>query len=81
MHAQRISATLQGIGEPPLPLAASVFFAIKNAIKAARAQNGVTDYFQLNSPATCERIRMACSDCFTEQVFISKINYVGLVVL
>ncbi len=56
------------MGEPPLFLAASVFFAIKDAIVAARAENGLTGSFRLDSPATCERIRMACADRFTEQV-------------
>lgn len=47
-------------GEPPLVLAASVFFAIKHAILAARAEAGVTDWFELASPATVERIQQAC---------------------
>ena len=58
----------QAVGEPPLFLAASVFFAIKDAITAARAERGLTGIFKLDSPATCERIRMACVDQFTEQV-------------
>ncbi|KAI0224327.1 Xanthine dehydrogenase/oxidase [Lamellibrachia satsuma] len=53
----------KGIGEPPLFLAASVFFAIRHAIAAAR----LNDSFQLNSPATAEKIRMACVDQFTKQ--------------
>ena len=59
---------VQAVGEPPLFLAASVFFAIKDAIAAARAEEGLTGMFKLDSPATCERIRMACADQFTEQV-------------
>ena len=60
--------TFQAIGEPPLCLAASVFYAIKNAIVAAREDNGLSGHFRLDSPATCERIRMACEDRFTKQV-------------
>ena len=60
----------QGVGEPPLFLAASVFFAIKAAVAAARREGGVEGHFQLDSPATCERIRLACSDHFTQQVLI-----------
>ncbi|KAI0219543.1 Xanthine dehydrogenase/oxidase [Lamellibrachia satsuma] len=57
----------KAIGEPPLFLAASVFFAIRHAIAAARADVGLNDSFQLNSPATAEKIRMACVDQFTKQ--------------
>ena len=59
---------LQAIGEPPLFLGASVYFAIRNAISYARKDAGHGEYFALNSPATPERIRMACIDEFTERV-------------
>ncbi len=59
---------LQAVGEPPLFLAASVLFALREAITAARAESGVSGYYRLDSPATCERIRMACQDKFTQQV-------------
>uniref|UniRef100_H0WGC0 Xanthine dehydrogenase/oxidase n=1 Tax=Otolemur garnettii TaxID=30611 RepID=H0WGC0_OTOGA len=58
----------KAVGEPPLFLAASIFFAIKDAIRAARAQhtdNNVKELFQLDSPATPEKIRNACVDQFT----------------
>ncbi|KAI0235301.1 hypothetical protein LSAT2_014222 [Lamellibrachia satsuma] len=58
----------KAIGEPPLFLAASVFFAIRHAIAAARADVGLNNFFQLNSPATAEKIRMACADQFTKRV-------------
>jgi len=48
-------------------LAASVFYAIKDAIAFARRESGVEGIFRLDSPATSERIRMACVDRFTEQ--------------
>ncbi|KAL3874743.1 hypothetical protein ACJMK2_037714, partial [Sinanodonta woodiana] len=57
----------KAVGEPPLVLAASVFFAVKDAILAARADAGYGDNFRLDSPATPERVRMACKDQFTEQ--------------
>jgi len=59
---------LQAIGEPPILLATTVFFAIKDAIAAARKDAGLDGLFQLNSPATAERIRMTCVDEFTKQV-------------
>uniref|UniRef100_A0A2I3HYX1 Xanthine dehydrogenase/oxidase n=1 Tax=Nomascus leucogenys TaxID=61853 RepID=A0A2I3HYX1_NOMLE len=58
----------KAVGEPPLFLAASIFFAIKDAIRAARAQhtgNNVKELFRLDSPATPEKIRNACVDKFT----------------
>ena len=59
---------MQAVGEPPVFLAASVFFAIKDSIAAARADVGLHGPFPLDSPATVERIRMACKDQFTMQV-------------
>jgi xanthine dehydrogenase/oxidase len=47
-------------GEPPFVLANSVFFAIKHAIMAARQAAGWHEWFELESPATVERIRQAC---------------------
>lgn len=47
-------------GEPPLVLANTVFFAIKHAILAARQDAGHTEWFELESPATVERIQLAC---------------------
>lgn len=62
----------KAVGEPPLFLASSVFFAIKNAIVAAQqeekaASGGVgadeiVERVELISPATSARIRIACAD-------------------
>ena len=56
----------KAVGEPPLFLAASAFFAAKAAIAAAREDNlghieGAKP-FPVDSPLTAERIRLACSD-------------------
>lgn len=59
---------MQAVGEPPLFLASSVFFAVEDAIKSARAEIGLKGIFELNSPATAERIRMACEDQLTQKV-------------
>ncbi|XP_031175692.2 xanthine dehydrogenase/oxidase [Sander lucioperca] len=56
----------KAVGEPPLFLAASVFYAIKDAISAARVESGVSGPFRLDSPASAERIRTACCDRFTK---------------
>ena len=58
----------QAIGEPPLFLGVAVFFAIKDAIMAARAQEGLTGPLRFDAPATSEKIRMACMDEFTSKV-------------
>uniref|UniRef100_F1KRL5 xanthine dehydrogenase n=1 Tax=Ascaris suum TaxID=6253 RepID=F1KRL5_ASCSU len=58
----------KAVGEPPLFLGASAFFAIKEAIRAYRTDNGHNGYFRFDSPATPERIRMACEDPFTDKV-------------
>ncbi|EGG20479.1 xanthine dehydrogenase [Cavenderia fasciculata] len=66
----------KGVGEPPLFLGSSVFFAIREAIIASRQEqklvdnngnNVVAEFLHLESPATCERIRNACIDRFTKQ--------------
>jgi xanthine dehydrogenase/oxidase len=43
-------------------MGAAVFFAIRDALKAARKQWGVEDVLSLRSPATPERIRISCAD-------------------
>ena len=61
---------MQAVGEPPLFLGASVAFAIRDAIAYVRRQAGVSECFTLDSPVTCERIRMACPDHINKQVHI-----------
>ncbi|KAL2142803.1 hypothetical protein VTI28DRAFT_697 [Corynascus sepedonium] len=70
----------RGVGEPPLFMGSAVFFAIRDALKAARAQYGVEakvgvdgkgedgdGLLRLESPATPERIRLACVDPIVEK--------------
>ncbi|KPI38037.1 Xanthine dehydrogenase [Cyphellophora attinorum] len=52
----------KGIGEPPVFLGATVLFALKDALVAARKQNGVDEAFVLDSPATAERLRLLVGD-------------------
>eukprot|EP00057_Strongylocentrotus_purpuratus_P024304 XP_011678778.1 PREDICTED: xanthine dehydrogenase/oxidase [Strongylocentrotus purpuratus] len=54
-------------GEPPLFLSSSVFFAIKDAMMSARADEGLTGVFRLDSPSVAERIRLGCVDQFTRR--------------
>ena len=61
----------RGVGEPPLFMGSSVFFAIRDALKAARRQwekeAGQSGVLSLWSPATVERIRLACNDPLIER--------------
>ncbi|KAL1900924.1 hypothetical protein Sste5346_001985 [Sporothrix stenoceras] len=74
----------RGVGEPPLFMGSAVFFAIRDALKASRAQYGVVaktvddeagkedldndqGLLSLESPATPERIRLACVDPIMER--------------
>lgn len=52
----------KAVGEPPLFLASSVFFAIKEAIADARHEENLNGKFALLAPATAARIRVACHD-------------------
>lgn len=67
----------RGVGEPPLFMGSAVFFAVRDALKAARSMYGVQartvadgedveaegdGLLRLESPATTERIRLACVD-------------------
>ncbi|RIB27564.1 putative xanthine dehydrogenase HxA [Gigaspora rosea] len=52
----------KGVGEPPLFLGSSVFFAIRDAIKSARQSINNEETVVVSSPATPEIIRLACDD-------------------
>ncbi|MFC3193791.1 molybdopterin cofactor-binding domain-containing protein [Marinicella sediminis] len=48
------------VGEPPLVLASSVFFAIKSAVRASRLERGLDGLFHMDAPATVMEVRQAC---------------------
>ncbi len=50
----------RGIGEPPLVLSTSAFFAIKQAIMAARRDQGEDTWFTMPAPATVGRVQSHC---------------------
>ncbi|VDN19607.1 unnamed protein product [Gongylonema pulchrum] len=64
----QVVLSIQAVGEPPLFLGSSAFFAIRSAIEAYRADNNQQGYFRLDSPATAEHIRMACTDDITQMI-------------
>ncbi|XP_036899558.1 aldehyde oxidase isoform X1 [Sturnira hondurensis] len=58
----------KGMGESGIFLGSSVFFAIHDAVNAARRERGLLGPLKLNSPLTPEKIRMACEDKFTKMI-------------
>ncbi|KAH9865285.1 hypothetical protein IAQ61_009232 [Plenodomus lingam] len=60
----------RGVGEPPLFLGSSVFFAVRDALKAARAEFNDTSILHLQSPATPERIRISCADPLVKRAWV-----------
>jgi xanthine dehydrogenase/oxidase len=48
------------VGEAPLVLANSVFFAIKAAIRASRLDRKLDGLFRFDAPATVQEVRRAC---------------------
>jgi xanthine dehydrogenase/oxidase len=50
----------KGIGEPPLVLSNTVFFAIKQAIQAHYRDQGYEGWVEMDAPATVVRIQSAC---------------------
>ena len=47
------------VGEAPLVLASSVFFAIKAAVRASRFERGLPGLIQMKAPATVREVRAA----------------------
>lgn len=68
-HLRSVQSS-KGIGEPPLFLGSTVFFALREAVRAAREMNQastVVGQWKLDSPATCERLRLAVGDDLVER--------------
>ncbi|CAG8727867.1 20234_t:CDS:10, partial [Dentiscutata erythropus] len=62
----------KGVGEPPLLLGCTVFFAIRDAITAARKCNNNKTPVVLRLPATPEKIRIACDDEIVRKCKVEK---------
>jgi xanthine dehydrogenase/oxidase len=60
----------RGVGEPPLFMGSAPFFAIRQAIKAARKEHGEEAVLTLQSPATPERIRVSCADPILKRAMV-----------
>jgi len=57
----------KAVGEPPFFLGASVLFALRQALSAARKDQGMEGFVELHSPATSERIRMGTGDAIARR--------------
>lgn len=68
-HSERLYGS-KAVGEPPFFLGSSVFFAITDAIKAARLDDNKEADFMLTSPATCVKVYSAINDLEPDQSFI-----------
>lgn len=49
------------VGEPPLCMAATVYFALKHAILDSRTERGKPGWFRMDMPCTVQRVREACA--------------------
>ncbi|KAL5114756.1 hypothetical protein ACEQ8H_007373 [Pleosporales sp. CAS-2024a] len=65
-HLRSVQSS-KGIGEPPLFLGSTVFFALREAVKAAREMNGKIGAWNMDSPATAERLRLNVGDDLVEK--------------
>ena len=66
-HLKTVQSS-KGIGEPPLFLCSSVFFALRDAVLSARKANGLIDpLLNFQSPCTPEILRLAINDELVEK--------------
>ncbi|CAI6331447.1 unnamed protein product [Periconia digitata] len=77
-HLRSVQSS-KGIGEPPLFLGCTVFFALREAVKAARVMNGATieggvgeGKWCLDSPATAEKLRLAVGDDLVKRAEVKR---------
>ncbi len=73
--ARAVAHAFPATGEPPLFLGSSALFAIRNAIGAARKDEGLDNWLPVHAPLTAERIRMACTDGFTKSVLDGQTDF------
>ncbi|KKY33514.1 putative xanthine dehydrogenase [Diaporthe ampelina] len=71
----RSIASSKGVGEPPLFLGSTVFFALRDAVRAARKENGLGDSgLVLDSPATAEALRCAVGDQLSRKCVVDRVE-------
>lgn len=64
----------KGVGEPPLFLGSTVYFALREAVKAARRMNNNEAPLVFNAPATAEKLRIAAGDLLVQKATIAANN-------
>ncbi|KAL2824283.1 molybdopterin binding aldehyde oxidase/xanthine dehydrogenase [Aspergillus cavernicola] len=62
----------KGIGEPPLFLGSTVLFALRDALRFARKDQGISKALVLDSPATVERLRLAVGDDLVKKAMVER---------
>ncbi|KAF2146658.1 uncharacterized protein K452DRAFT_314902 [Aplosporella prunicola CBS 121167] len=70
-HLRSIQSS-KGTGEPPLFLGSTVFFALREAVRAARHMHGVKGRLELDSPATAEKLRLAVGDDLVQRTAVRR---------
>lgn len=55
-------------------MGSSVFFAIRDALKAARREFSEEEVLELQSPATPERIRVSCADPILKRAYVEPME-------
>ncbi|KAL5459110.1 hypothetical protein PMIN06_002961 [Paraphaeosphaeria minitans] len=77
-HLRSVQSS-KGIGEHPLFLGCTIFFAMREAVKAARKMNGHSilggvgkDAWKFDSPATAERLRLAVGDDLVRRAEVKR---------
>ncbi|GKZ70458.1 hypothetical protein AnigIFM50267_006105 [Aspergillus niger] len=70
-HLRSIQSS-KGIGEPPLFMGSTVLFALRDALKSARADFGVQGPLVLDSPATAEKLRLAVGDDLVRKAEVKR---------
>jgi xanthine dehydrogenase/oxidase len=69
-HLKTIQSS-KGVGEPPLFLCSSVFFALRDAVVSARKANGLNEpLLNFQSPCTPEILRLAIKDDLVEKATV-----------
>jgi xanthine dehydrogenase/oxidase len=72
-HHLRTIQSSKGIGEPPLFMGSTVFFALREAVRAAREMNGQDAVgWEFDSPATSEKLRLAIGDDLVKRAEVKR---------
>ncbi|EFJ26415.1 hypothetical protein SELMODRAFT_97494 [Selaginella moellendorffii] len=71
VHEKRILSS-KTAGEPPFLLAGSVHAAIRHAVMSARMDAGKKEFFQMDAPASIDRVRAWCGLVNVEDYLVAR---------